>query len=58
MKEKYRIKDVQRAILNGRHVKLFKAFEYEPDLDAYIYCGHFEAPQNTPHDKLADHIDA
>ena len=55
--KKYRIQDIQKATVNGRKVKLFKAFEYDPKHQAYIFCGQFEAPQNTPDSQLENFID-
>lgn len=55
--EKYRIENIQKVTLNGRQVKLFKAFEYDAHAKAYIFCGQFEAPQNTSNDKLASYIE-
>ena len=55
--EKYRIENVQKATLNGRKVKLFKAFEYDQGAGAYVFCGQFEAPQNTPTSQLERYID-
>ena len=55
--EKYRIENIQKATLNGRKVKLFKAFEHDPEQKAYIFCGQFEAPQNTPDSQLENYID-
>ena len=57
MKEKFRIENIQKATLNGRPVKLFKAFEYDQDAGAYVFCGQFEAPQNTPTSQLERYID-
>ena len=55
--KKYRILDIQKATVNGRKVKLFKAFEYDPKHQAYIFCGQFEAPQKTPNSQLENYID-
>jgi len=54
--DRYRIENIQKATLNGRKVKLFKAFEYDADQKAYIFCGQFEAPHKTPDNKLTHHI--
>ena len=56
MKEQFRIQNVQKATVNGRKVKLFKAFEYDPESKAYIYCGTFEAPQRTTGSELINFI--
>ena len=55
--KKYRIENVQKATLNRRPVKLFKAFEYDQEAGAYVFCGQFEAPQNTPDSQLENYID-
>ena len=55
--EQFRVEDVQKVTLNKRKVKLFKAFEYDQDSRAYVYCGTFEAPQNTPDHELINHIE-
>ena len=56
--EQFRIEDVQKAIVKSRRkVKIFKAYEYDSDSKAYIYCGTFEAPQNTPDHRLSEYIE-
>ena len=55
--EKYRIENIQKATVNGRSVKLFKAFEYEPESRAYVFCGQFEAPAKTANKNLESFID-
>ena len=54
--DRYRIQDIQKATLNGRKVKLFKAFELAKDEQAYIFCGQFSAPQRTPNNRLTEYI--
>ena len=54
--EKYRIENIQKATLNGRNVKLFKAFEYDKKAKAYVFCGQFEAPQKTADKNLINFI--
>ena len=54
--ERYRIQDIQKVTLNGRKVKLFKAFELSKDKHAYIFCGQFSAPQRTPNSRLVEYI--
>jgi hypothetical protein len=56
MKDQFRIQDIQKATVNGRKVKIFKAFEYDKSSNAYIYCGQFEAPQETANKDLWEHI--
>lgn len=46
----FRIENVQKAILNGRQVKLFKAFEDRGD--AFHYIGQFSAPVKTANKEL------
>ena len=54
--EKYRIENIQKAKLNRRNVKLFKAFGYDKESNAYIFCGHFEAPAKTANKNLENFI--
>ena len=54
--EKYRIEDIQKVKVNGRNVKLFKAFEYDKNSNAYIFCGQFEAPAKTANKNLEKYI--
>jgi hypothetical protein len=54
--EKYRFGDIQKATLNGRKVKLFKAFEYDKDAKSWVFCGQFEAPQKTANKNLINYI--
>ena len=51
-----RIENIQKATLNGRKVKLFKAFEYDDNAKAYIFIGQFKAPQTTANKDLQDYI--
>ena len=55
-KEQYRIQDIQKAVLNGVKVKLFKAFEYDADAKAYIFCGQFSAPAKTAKKNLVHYV--
>jgi len=54
--ERYRIEDIQKAILCGRNVKLFKAFEYDEKSNAYVFVGQFDAPAKTANKKLQNFI--
>ena len=54
--EKYRIESIQKVKLNGRNVKLFKAFEYSEEQNAYVFIGQFEAPAKTANKNLCDFI--
>ena len=54
--EKYRIEDIQKVKVNGRNVKLFKAFEYDKNSNAYIFCGQFQAPAKTANKNLEKYI--
>jgi len=56
MKDQFRIEDIQRVCLNGRNVKLFKAYEFDKNSQAYIFCGQFEAPVRTPNKNLLNYI--
>lgn len=51
----YRIQEVRRVTLNGRKVKLFKAFEKADS--CYIFCGQFIAPARTANKNLTQFID-
>jgi len=55
--KKYRIEDIQKVVLNGRAVKLFKAFKYNEAQKAYIFCGQFDAPAKTANKNLINYID-
>jgi hypothetical protein len=54
--ERYRIENERRATINGRDCILFEAYELNDNEDAYVYCGQFTAPANTPDDKLSRFI--
>ena len=56
MDGKFRIEDIQKVNLNGRSVKLFKAFEYDKGSNVYIFCGQFEAPAKTANKNLENFI--
>lgn len=51
----YRITDIRKATLNGRAVKLFKAYARRGD--AFVFCGEFTAPRRTAAADLARFID-
>ena len=50
----FRIESIQRANLNGRAVKLFKAYRLQGD--AYVFIGQFSAPARTANKNLAQYI--
>lgn len=54
--EKYRIEEIEKVRWNGRKVKIFKAFEYDKNAGAYIFCGQFVAPVRTKNDDLENYI--
>ena len=56
MDGKFRIEDIQKVKVNGRNVKLFKAFEYDEEQNAYIFCEQIEAPANTANKNLENFI--
>ena len=56
-KEKYRIENIQKVILNGRDVKLFSAFKYDEKSGAYIFIGQFEAPASAANKNLKNYIE-
>lgn len=45
-----RIEDIRRSTLNGRAVKLFKAYRLQGD--AYVFAGQFAAPARTSNKTL------
>lgn len=45
-----RIEDIRRVTLNGRAVKLFKAYRLQGD--AWIFAGQFPAPARTANKNL------
>lgn len=46
----YRIEDIRLATVNGRAVKVFKA--YRKDGEAFVFCGEFTAPAKTANKNL------
>jgi hypothetical protein len=54
--EQYRIEGIQKAVVNGRGVKLFSAYEYDENKRAYVYCGQFSAPAKTANKNLKNYI--
>lgn len=50
----YRIESIRSATVNGRKVKIFKAFRL--DGDAYVFCGEFSAPARTANKNLHEFI--
>lgn len=55
-RDQYRIEDIQEAKLNGKNVKLFKAYQYDNERSAYVFVGQFQAPGRTPNYLLLDYI--
>lgn len=55
-KEKYRIENVQTARYNNRPVKIFSAYEYNENQNAYIFIGKFTAPKMTTNKNLSNFI--
>lgn len=55
--EKYRIEEIKKATVNGRKVKLFKAYEYDEKAKAYVFRGQYTAPQRTANKNLVNFID-
>lgn len=41
----FRIENIRTAVVAGRTVKLFKAYELKDD--AFVFCGEFSAPAHT-----------
>jgi hypothetical protein len=52
---KFRITDVQKATVNGRNVKLFKAYRLMDGV--YVFVGQFTAPVRTANKNLMQFID-
>ena len=53
----YRIENIQNVKLNGKNVKLFKAYKYDKDSHSYVYYGQFEAPEKVSNNSLENYID-
>lgn len=49
-----KIEEIRKATLNGRAVKLFKAYRLENN--GYIFIGQFSAPAKTANKNLAQFI--
>jgi hypothetical protein len=49
----HRIEDIRKATVNGRKVKLFKAWRYSPIAEGYIFDGQYEVPQRTANKNIA-----
>ena len=52
----YRIENIQKVKLNGKKVKLFKAWRYDNELESYVFVGQFQAPARTLARDLLDYI--
>ena len=46
----FRIEEVRKATVNGKAVKVFKAFR--KDGNAFVFCGQFSAPARTANREL------
>jgi|LakMenEpi03Aug12_release.lakeMendotaPanAssembly.Ray.scaffolds.fasta_scaffold3473477_1 hypothetical protein len=44
--DNFRIEDIKNAVLNGKQIKLFKA--YKKQGKAFFFVGQYLAPRNTP----------
>lgn len=51
----YKIDEIQKATLNNKKVKLFKA--YEKRLNAFIFVGTFSAPGNVSDEDLWRYVE-
>lgn len=51
----YRIEEVRRATINGRAVKLFKAYRQQAD-GSFVFAGEFSAPVKTANKNLAEFV--
>jgi hypothetical protein len=54
--ERYRICDCQKVYVNGKPIVIFSAYEFNEDMDGYIFIGKYSAPHKTPTKKLQDYI--
>ena len=48
--DNFRIEDIRNAVLNGKQIKLFKA--YKKQGKAFVFFGEYSAPRNTPNKAL------
>ena len=55
-RDQYRIENIQKVKLNGKNVKLFKAYQYDNEQETYVFVGQFQAPSRTPNYLLLDYI--
>jgi hypothetical protein len=55
--KKYRIENIQTAKINGKPVKLFRAFGLNCKRNAYTFIGQFSAPARTPNKNLERYIE-
>jgi len=46
----------QQVTLNGHNVKLFHAYKYNAESNAYIHVGQFEAPAKVDDENLENYI--
>ena len=53
----YRIENIQLIRLNGKLVKIFTAYEYNPKQNGYIHIGQYTAPKNTKNEDLIYYIE-
>jgi hypothetical protein len=54
-KPPFRITDIQRATVNGRKIKLFRAYRLIGD--AYIFSGQYAAPVRVANKDLFSYVD-
>ena len=54
--ERYRIENIQKATVNGKSVKMFRAYEYNAEEKSYIHVGQFSAPAKTANKNLEKFI--
>ena len=57
--ENVKIDNIQRAKYgkSGKEVKIFKAFKFSSEHNAYIYAGQYVAPIKTANKNLHKYID-
>ena len=52
----YRIENIRLIRLNGKLVKIFTAYEYNPKLNGYVHIGQHTAPVIVKDEDLVNYI--
>jgi len=53
----YRIENIQLIRLNGKLLKIFTVYEYNPEQNGYVHIGQYTAPKNTKDEDLINYIE-